>query len=391
MKPLIIILIFTLILPIFTFAQSNYKPGYVVTLKGDTVKGFIDYQEWNICPDTIKFKKSIEGERLFYGVNDISFFNIDGVDEYKRFTVSIGNAEVDPNKIEYLKDTTFRTATVFLRVMQQGSKVALYSYTDEIKVRYYIGEGPDFIPKELIFQTYLNRDYDNSVDFGNNVSRTITENTFQKQLNEIALRTNQLTDKLRVYIHNLNYDENDMLKIVSKLNQIDKIKFEKEHTKRLSYQFLIGVGLDITNNEPSSIREVTANGLAHTSVLPFISGGITLFPNPNTRQLMFRFELAVNGGQYEYFTSYNIIEGSFVPQVIYNFYNGHDFKVFAGLGLSADKYFYSNSNFATRDFTTSWVLKAGIQVNEHLAFQVQYIENVSNARYVLTGVNYMFK
>jgi len=376
--------------PIILFAQSNFKPGYVVTLKGDTIKGFIDYQEWNICPDTIKFKKSIEGERLFYGVNDINFFNIDGVDEYKRSTVSISNAEIDPNKIDYLKDTTFRTATVFLRVMQQGSKVALYSYTDEIKVRYYVGEGPDFTPKELIFQTYLNRNYDNSVDFGNNVSRTITENTFRKQLNEIAQRLNQLTDKLMVYIHNLEYNEDDMMKIVSKLNQIDKTKLEKEHT-RPSYQFLVGVGLNITNNEPSSIREVTASGLAHTSVLPAISGGITLFPNPNTRQLMFRFELEVNGGQYEYFTSYNIVEGSFVPQVIYNLYNGHDFKVFAGVGLSADKYFYSNSNFATRDFTTSWVLKAGIQVNERLALQIQYIENVSNARYIQTGVNYMFK
>lgn len=33
-----------LILPAFSFAQSNYKAGYVVTTKGDTLRGFINYK-----------------------------------------------------------------------------------------------------------------------------------------------------------------------------------------------------------------------------------------------------------------------------------------------------------------------------------------------------------
>ena len=155
MKPFHALLYLVLLLPLGVSAQSNYKPGYVIDLKGDTIKGYIDYQEWDRSPDTIKFKKTLAGGRSLYGANDIKYFDVDGVDQYKSFTVLISNAEVDPNKLEYAKDTTFRTGTVFLRVLQQGSKVAMYSYKDKTKARYYIGAAPDFTPRELIFQTYL--------------------------------------------------------------------------------------------------------------------------------------------------------------------------------------------------------------------------------------------
>ncbi|HEX3386241.1 MAG TPA: hypothetical protein VHS53_13670, partial [Mucilaginibacter sp.] len=183
----------TLILFLLSFgasAQSNYKPGYVIDLKGDTIKGFIDYREWSICPDTIKFKKAATDESSLYGVNEIGYFNVDGVDEYRKFTVTISNSEIDPNKLEYLKDTTLRTATVFLRVLQQGGKVTLYSYTDKLKTRYYIGEGSNVTPKELIYQTYLDPHYDDPSNSGGRTSRTITENTFRRQLNAVALKYN---------------------------------------------------------------------------------------------------------------------------------------------------------------------------------------------------------
>jgi len=383
MKPFRTLFYLALLLPLGVSAQSNYKPGYVIDLKGDTIKGFIDYQEWDRNPDTIKFRKTSDGRRFLYGANEIGFFNIDGVDEYKSFTVRISNAEVDPNKLEYLKDTTFRTATVFLRVLQQGSKVALYSYTDKIKSRYYIGESPNFTPKELIFQTYLNRDYENVADLDRR-SRTITENTFQRQLNDVALRVNESTDKLILYIHTLEYTEDNMLKIASKLNHIDKVSYEHSRNKRPPYQWLVGVGLTFTNSEPSGVREGNIT-------LPTISGGISLFPNPNTRRLLFRFEIVLNDGTYKYGTSYNILETSFVPQVIFNLYNGQDFKFFAGAGLSGDIYHYSDINQKTSASSSSFVAKAGAQLGGHIAVQFVVIQNVNNVNYFQFGVNYLFK
>jgi len=51
--PLLLLLLF----PFFASAQSNYKPGYVVTLPDDTIHGFIDYKEWDKNPEKISFKK----------------------------------------------------------------------------------------------------------------------------------------------------------------------------------------------------------------------------------------------------------------------------------------------------------------------------------------------
>jgi len=41
-----------------SLAQSNYKPGYVVDLRNDTLKGFIDYKEWENNPKTFTFKSN---------------------------------------------------------------------------------------------------------------------------------------------------------------------------------------------------------------------------------------------------------------------------------------------------------------------------------------------
>jgi hypothetical protein len=147
---------------------------------------------------------------------------------------------------------------------------------------------------------------------------------------------------------------------------------------------LVGAGLTFTNSEPSGVREGNIT-------LPTVSGGISLFPNPNTRRLVFRFELVLNDGNYKYNTSYSILEASIVPQVIYNIYNGQDFKFFAGVGLSVDTYHYSDVNQKTSDFSTSGTVKAGVQLGAHVAVQFAYIQNVNNVNYQQIGINYLFK
>ena len=42
--------------PAVVFAQTNYQPGYIVQNSGDTVKGFINYQEWRYSPSAVAFK-----------------------------------------------------------------------------------------------------------------------------------------------------------------------------------------------------------------------------------------------------------------------------------------------------------------------------------------------
>src|SRR5579872_618234 len=109
-----------LLIPFVSSAQSNYKPGYVVNLKGDTLRGFIDYQEWDANPEVITFRKASDGQSTKYGVNDISSFSVDKLEAFVRYSGRISTNPTDPGKVvtdaESKQDTGYRAATVFLKV-----------------------------------------------------------------------------------------------------------------------------------------------------------------------------------------------------------------------------------------------------------------------------------
>jgi hypothetical protein len=115
-------------LPLITFAQSNYKPGYVVTLKGDTLRGFIDYREWNTNPTSINFKAAIADiKSRTFTPEDVSFFDINGMETYRRYAGPISMDATDKDHLSASLDTSFRQETVFFRVLQKGNNLALYS------------------------------------------------------------------------------------------------------------------------------------------------------------------------------------------------------------------------------------------------------------------------
>jgi len=59
MKQLYPLIALLILAPLFSKAQSNYKPGFIVSLKGDTTYGFINYREWKLTPNQIDFKTAI--------------------------------------------------------------------------------------------------------------------------------------------------------------------------------------------------------------------------------------------------------------------------------------------------------------------------------------------
>ena len=136
-------LLSAVLLPALSYAQSNYKPGYVVDLKNDTLKGFIDYREWNSDPDIIDFKTALTDKTSKkFRPTDISYFNITGLDAYQQYSGPISMDVTEKDHLGYSRDTTYQTATVFFRLLQKGNNLALYSYTDGLKARYFIGQAP---------------------------------------------------------------------------------------------------------------------------------------------------------------------------------------------------------------------------------------------------------
>jgi hypothetical protein len=207
------------LLPFFSIAQSNYKLGSVVTLKGDTLHGFIDYRAWGSNPTAISFKYSVSDPKpRIFTIGNISFFNVSGMATYQKFTCAVSMDETNTARLS-TRDISYKIDTVFLKILQKGKNAALYSYTDGLKTRLYISEAPNYIPTELIFRIYENADANGA---------TVNENTYLKQLFAIANKYNALDSDLIRTLQTANYSQSDLLPIVSKINNVSKDEYEKK-------------------------------------------------------------------------------------------------------------------------------------------------------------------
>jgi hypothetical protein len=203
-------LLLIVFVPAFSFAQSNFKPGYVVTQKGDTVRGFINYKEWNTSPDAIEFKTQTNSPRSQkFTPSDITFFSVDDLESYQKFSGKISTNYIDPDRITTGKDTSFKMTSVFLKIMAKGKYVTLLSYIDDIRPHFYIEEASDPAPVELVYSLYRNDDAG---------SKTVSDNTYMRQLYFLAQKYNVLTDDLQNDIQHMNYSAGNMLDVVHKIN-----------------------------------------------------------------------------------------------------------------------------------------------------------------------------
>lgn len=429
MKRIYKALLGAVLLPALSYAQSNYKPGYVVNLKGDTLKGFIDYREWNIDPEAIDFKTLLTDKNpKKFGPSDISYFNITGLDEYQQYSGQISMDITEKDHLGYSRDTTYTTATGFFKVLQKGNNLALYSYTDGLKTRFFIGEAPGYSPKELVYRLYYNYSGDN---VNGQKGVTVNENTYMKQLFALANKYSVLNDDLQREIERADYRRDDLLSVVSKINHISNDEFKKSvGSKGPIYNLFVSAGVNI--NQISTVTDgpyYAGGGRSQTSYMPAASLGINFFANPNTRQLQFRLEAGIALSKYNYLynlqvnpyipfkASFNETTFSISPQIIYNFYNAENFKIYAGAGISLSIYSFSNAYFGSQSQANSasdiaandvfyfhkiddtFLLKAGVQVHKNWGIYAQYSSGVAvseggyfqmSSRGEQVGVNYYF-
>lgn len=80
--------------------------------------------------------------------------------------------------------------------------MTLYSYSDHIKDRFYYTEKNSETPKELGYRVYYDS---NKVNMFR--GRTVNENTYMKQLYDLAFKYNVLTDRLQKMIEESGYEK----------------------------------------------------------------------------------------------------------------------------------------------------------------------------------------
>ncbi|WP_374951695.1 hypothetical protein [Mucilaginibacter sp.] len=410
LKPILLLAIFC---PIVSFAQSNYKPGYIVTIKGDTLKGFIDYREWDLNPKSINFKQTGTTSAKTVTPADVSYLSINDLESFQKYAGNISRDETMVDRVIGGRDTSFITGDFFLRVMQRGRVIDLFSYTDGIKPRYFYRAPEDNVIHELVYRIYTN---------GN---KTVTENTYIQQLTTIALKANVMDDKLQNMMDHADYNALELQRLVSKMNGLSNKDLKiKTVDNNKDVDVYVGAALNATTTKPYGQYQ-SAGGKTYTSYLPKVLFGINAYANPNTRKLVFSLEAGVSMAKYisNYINvrppntpisyTFNQILVSLRPQIKYNFYNTDNFKVYAGLGYDLGTAFYSNEKFIRQadgaDASTGFlplnfnkmsgaaVYKAGVQIKRKIEIYGTYLANgdLSVDKYfdlrqkmVQVGINY---
>jgi hypothetical protein len=121
MRKILIILILAVVTTISVIAQTNYIPGYIVTLEGDSIKGMVDSRGAIRNANKCSYKKDSDSERTEYLPGEIKAYGfVDG-----KYYVS---------KVILFKQDT---VTVFLEYLINGI-VDVYFFRDMEDNHYYI-------------------------------------------------------------------------------------------------------------------------------------------------------------------------------------------------------------------------------------------------------------
>jgi hypothetical protein len=231
-----------------TICQKNYLPGMIITLKNDTLKGFIDYQNWAKNPKSISFKVSENASPSEYNPLGINGFIVQ-TDVYVSAIVQAEDSrqmEYNPNQIkeaDYNPEIKLRTDTIFLQAMYQGSKNLYYSYDEKGKPQFYIKQWPDF--ELLIYKKYL-RYNEERIDIGSpEVLNAFREN--KKFIGQLTLYF-QDCPAMQQKLNNAVYEQKSLENIFDDYYKCAKskpsFKYDKEKLNiklKLEYGVLAGI------------------------------------------------------------------------------------------------------------------------------------------------------
>ncbi|NOW94893.1 hypothetical protein [Mucilaginibacter sp. SG564] len=409
---------------LFLQAQSNYKPGYVIDGKNDTLKGFINYREWIKNPREITFKQTQNAQPQKFTVTNANAFAITGAEYYDKFTVNISTSEVDLAKLNHTLDTAYTTDTVFLKSLVNGKNVSLYVWTDNVKPRYYLFNKQTHTIEWLKQYQYFN-DERQSVAVVNSYINQLLRQAFQYLPGDTKILTR---------IQKASYSESDLTAIVIALNG-GKATQQAIHTTS-GIRFFAGAGARYSKLQfkgAASSGNPFSNGANDKTFSPVITAGLDILINKYTEKLLFRLEFAGAINRYQFAEASSgsgassvtnaldvkLYHLAAIPQVIYNFYSTDKLKAFIDVGLAMNAYKYNNYNFATiynfgstttvvnqnkypdfQGFDFAIPIKAGIQVNKRVEIYGSYWLPSSLTKYIYysadqssfqAGVNYIFR
>jgi len=387
-------------------AQKNLQPGYIILNNNDTITGFIDYREWYQNPATISFQPSKEAHSKPVSIRDIRYFEVINRESYERQVVNIS---LDTQLFSDLsdKDTSTKTDTVFLKVVHDGKNISLFSYKDEVKLRWFVKQTNESTPRELLNSVYR---VEGSV---------VNERQYRNQLFKIAAVYLPGDQEIQTAIKHADYGKKSLLDICYRINGLDNNEIKKQYKNReLPFRFFAGVGVNRGSINFSGDNHFSgSNSLA--SYMPVLGGGVDLYFIPAIGKLFLRSSLTVSSLKSEmtsateyYYKATEIfyfrmtqVNITFHSQLNYNLYNKPGFKWFIGAGAGFNISFYPknqqtfvreglnastsvNDNYMEfmRKFWLNASLRSGVAI-KNLEIAINYFPKSSISDYVSFSVD----
>ncbi len=256
---MICLVIIGLFLSSFLRSQVNFQPGYIINLNKDTIRGFVDYRNWEKNPTDVVFKIGINELPTQYRSIDITGFGIQ--DEH--YMSAIVERESTLNSFSdgpYSAQLITQLDSTFLQTLIGGSK-SLYYLKDENGIdQFYVHQ--DTVFTLLIFKKYLKIQNENKGSMENR--------TFIGQLIKYLQECDQIQDKLKDTKYKRTDLENLFVEYYKCTNS--SIAFHKKEDKIIA-QLGVWIGPSITSLQVNS--ESNYLGSVDFSSSTMVAGGLT--------------------------------------------------------------------------------------------------------------------
>jgi hypothetical protein len=216
-------------------AQKNLTEGGVITLKKDTLKGKIDYREWNLNPDRINFTDA-KGNRSIFNPDDISGFFIPSKDHFISSHVSLDLTSFQTKDLMDHRDTkAIQDTALFLLTIVKG-KASLYYLKDRNeREHFYISKDNASLVELLVKKSFVRTSEGRTEPHG----YVVTIDFFKGQL--IVLFND--CPSLKERINNSSYTTASLRSLAVSYNECQHSAIEyvkKEEQTKVKFGLLVG-------------------------------------------------------------------------------------------------------------------------------------------------------
>jgi len=251
------LLLFVMFITQLIQSQENFLPGYIVNLKGDTLYGIIDYQNWISNPKSIRFKTDNDQNANIFEPMDLMAFKVK-TDVYVSAKVRLETSPLRIDEIQEGADLHFIDDTVFLQTLVQGSKSLYVYYGIKDKDQFFIKQDSSF--ELLLYKKYVTFDLSmrNVRELKKYVGQLIVYlsdcPTLFHKINQVSYKRGSLTSLFMKYLEESN----------------QPIDYQKKAEKYMVKSGLVGgIALNTLRFSSSTYAElVHANYEPSTSMTP---------------------------------------------------------------------------------------------------------------------------